>query len=41
MATSKVTRLFAATKAESTLLVLFIPSTDRREIDQQTWVEEA
>jgi hypothetical protein len=35
--------VFAATKAESTLLVLFIPSTDRRgrEIDQQAWVEEA
>jgi hypothetical protein len=34
---------FGADKAESTLLVLFIPSVDRKEqpIDQETWVSEA
>ncbi len=41
MAKSRITRLFAATKSESTLLVLFIPSVDRREreIEQQVWVD--
>jgi hypothetical protein len=36
-------RLLGATKAESTLLVLFIPSRDRqgRAIDQELWVSEA
>ena len=35
--------LFAANKAESTLLVLFIPSVDRfgTSIDQDAWVSEA
>jgi hypothetical protein len=34
---------FRADKAESTLLVLFIPSVDRKEqpIDQETWVSQA
>jgi hypothetical protein len=40
VAKSRIKRLFSATKTESTLLVLFIPSVDRRgnEIDQQEWV---
>ena len=43
MAKTKVTRQFAAAKAESNLVVLFIPSVDRREraIDQDAWVREA
>jgi hypothetical protein len=43
MAKSRITRHFAATKAESTLLVLFVPSVDRehRSIDQDAWVHKA
>jgi hypothetical protein len=43
MAKSRIARLFAATKAESALLVLFIPSVDRqeREVEQHIWVERA
>ena len=43
MAKLSITRQFAAAKAESTLLVLFIPSVDRlqRPIDQKTWVDQA
>lgn len=35
--------LFGASKAESTLLVLYIPSADRlgQPIDQSVWVDEA
>lgn len=42
-ATSKFGQLLGATKAESTLLVLFIPSVDRdsQPIDQETWVSRA
>jgi hypothetical protein len=40
MAKAHITRHFAATKSESTLLVLFVPSVDRdhRPVDQDTWV---
>jgi hypothetical protein len=43
MAKLSITRQFAATKAESTLLVLFIPSVDRLQhpIDQKTWIDQA
>lgn len=43
MARARITRQFAATKAESTLLVLFVPSVDRdhRPVDQDTWVSKA
>lgn len=43
MAKVKITRQFAASKAESNLLVLFIPSVDRHEraIDQEPWVKGA
>jgi hypothetical protein len=43
MARSRITGAFAATKAESTLLVLFVPSVDRehRPVDQDTWVRNA
>lgn len=43
MAKARVTRQFAATKSESTLLVLFVPSVDRehRPVDQEAWVAKA
>jgi hypothetical protein len=43
MAKSRITQQFAATKSESTLLVLFIPSVDRHHapINQDTWVDKA
>ena len=38
-----LSELFGASKAESTLLVLYIPSADRlgQPIDQPVWVDEA
>jgi hypothetical protein len=38
-----LSELFGASKAESTLLVLYIPSADRfnQPIDQSSWVDEA
>jgi hypothetical protein len=43
MAKRRIKRPFAATKSESTLLVLFIPSVDRdhRPVDQEQWVTNA